>query len=42
MIRYSDGPKAYWGYCQDYLVQIYGKKIQKKIPSIFSKNRKGI
>ena len=26
MIRHSDGPKTYWGYCQDYLVQIYEKK----------------
>ena len=42
MIRRSDGPKTYWGYYQDYLVQIFGKKIQKKIPSIFSKNPKGI
>ena len=31
MIRCSDGPKSNWGYYQDYLVQIYGKKIQKKI-----------
>ena len=30
MIRYSDGPKTYWGYYQDYLVQIDGKKIPKK------------
>ena len=37
MIRCSDGPKSYWGYYQDYLVQIYGKKIIKKITSIFSK-----
>ena len=29
-------------YYQDYLVQIYGKKIRKKIPAIFSQNRKGI
>ena len=42
MIRYSDGPKTYWGYYQDYLVQIYGKKIPQKITSIFSKNRKAI
>ena len=42
MIRYSDGPKTYSGYYQDYLIQIYGKKIQKKITSIFSKNRKAI
>ena len=42
MIRRSDGPKTYWGYYQDYLVQIFGKKITKKIPSIFSKNPKGI
>ena len=40
MIRRSDGPKAYWGYYQDYLEKISGKKIQKKIPSIFSKNHK--
>ena len=42
MIRRSDGPKAYWGYYQDYLEEISGKKIQKKIPSIFSKNHKAI
>ena len=31
MIRhYSDGPKTYWGYYQDYLVQIDGKKIPPK------------
>ena len=30
MIRYSDGPKTYSGYYQDYLVQIYGKKIPQK------------
>ena len=40
MIRRSDGGKAYWGYYQDYLEEISGKKIQKKIPSIFSKNHK--
>ena len=37
MTNYSDGNKTYWGYYQDYLVQIDGKKIPKKIPSIFSK-----
>ena len=37
MIRHSDGPKAYWSYYQDYLEEISGKNIQKKIPSIFSK-----
>ena len=42
MIRRSDGPKIYWGYCQVYLVQVFGRKIQKKIPSIFSKNPKVI
>ena len=42
MIRCLDGPKTYWGYYQDYLIQIYGKKIPKKIASIFSKNPKGI
>ena len=42
MIRLSDGPKTYWGYYQDYLVQIFGKKFKKKIQSIFSKNPKGI
>ena len=42
MIRCSDGPKTYWGYYQDYVIQIYGKKIRKKIASIFSKNPKGI
>ena len=31
MIRRSDGPKTYWGYYQDYLVQIYEKKNPKKI-----------
>ena len=30
MIRRSDGPKTYWGYYQDYLVQIYEKKSKKK------------
>ena len=30
MIRRSDGPKTYWGYYQDYLEEISGKKIQKK------------
>ena len=42
MIRRSDGPKTYWGYYQDYLEEISGKKIPKKIPSIFSKNHKAI
>ena len=42
MTRHSDGPKTYWGYYQDYLVQIYGKKIPKNIPSIFSKNHKAV
>ena len=42
MIRRLDGPKTYWGYYQDYLVEIYGKKCKNKIPSIFSKNHKGI
>ena len=42
MIRRSDGPKTYRGYYQDYLEEISGKKIQKKIPSIFSKNHKAI
>ena len=42
MIQRSDGPKTYWGYYQQYLVEISGKKIRKKIPSIFSKNHKGI
>ena len=37
-----DGPKTCWGYYQDYLGQVFGTKIQKKIPSIFSKNPKGI
>ena len=35
MIWHSDVPKTYWGYYQDYLVQMYGQKIQKK----FQKNR---
>ena len=30
MIRRSDGPKGYWGYYQDYLEEISGKKIPKK------------
>ena len=42
MIRRSDGPKTYRGYYQDYLEEISGKKIPKKIPSIFSKNHKAI
>ena len=42
MIPSSDGPKTYWGYYQDFLVQIYGQKFLKKNPSIFSKNPKGI
>ena len=42
MIRCSDGIKIYWGSYQDYLVEISGKKIPPKIPSIFSKNRKAI
>ena len=40
MIRHSDGPKTYWGYYQDYLVQIYEKKIQKKLTSIFGQKSK--
>ena len=40
MIRRSDGPKTYWGYYQDYLVQIYEKKIQKKLTSIFGQKSK--
>ena len=40
MIRCSDGPKTYWGYYQDYLVQIFGKKIQKSWPWFSAKNRK--
>ena len=42
MILRSDGPKTCWGYYQDYLGQVFGTKILKKIPSIFSKNPKGI
>ena len=42
MIRRSDGPKTCWGYYQDYLGQVFATKIRKKIPSIFSKNPKGI
>ena len=30
MTNYSDGNKTYWGYYQDYLVQIDGKKIPPK------------
>ena len=40
MIRRSDGPKSYWGYYQDYLVQISGKKIQKILTSIFGQKSK--
>ena len=29
MIRRSDGPKTYWGYYQDYLVEIYEKNPKK-------------
>ena len=29
MIQISDRTKIYWGHYQDYLVQIYDKKIQK-------------
>ena len=29
MIRRSDGPKTYWEYYQDYLVQIYEKNPKK-------------
>ena len=42
MIRHSDGPKTCWGYYQDYLGDVFETKIWKKIPSIFSKNPKGI
>ena len=42
MIRRSDGLKTSWGYNQDYLGHVFGTKIKKKIPSIFSKNPKGI
>ena len=42
MIRHSDWPKTYWGYYHYYLVQIFEKKNPQKIPSIFSKNPKGI
>ena len=42
MIRRSDGLKTFWGYNQDYLGQVFITKIRKKIPSIFSKNPKGI
>ena len=42
MIWHSDGIKIYWDYYQYYLVEISGKKIPPKIPSIFIKNRKGI
>ena len=40
MIQHSDGPKTYWGYYQDYLVQIYGKKIPQKLTSIFGQKSK--
>ena len=42
MIWRLDGPKTCWGYYQDYLGQVFGAKIKKKIPLIFSKNPKGI
>ena len=41
MILSFDMPKTCWGYYQDYLGQVFGTKITKKIP-IFSKNPKGI
>ena len=40
MIRRSDGPKSYWRYYQDYLVQIYGKKSKKNSPGFSVKNEK--
>ena len=40
MIRCSNGPKTYWGYYQDYLVQIFGKKSKKSCPWFSAKNRK--
>ena len=40
MIRRSDGPKTYWGYYQDYLVQIYEKKSKKNWPRFSAKNPK--
>ena len=40
MIRHSDGPKTYWGYYQDYLVQIYEKKSKKNWPRFSAKNPK--
>ena len=40
MIRRPDGPKSYWGYYQDYLVQISGKKSKKNWPRFSAKNPK--
>ena len=40
MIRRSDGPKSYWGYYQDYLVQIYVNKSKKNSPRFSVKNQK--
>ena len=37
MIQISDRPKIYWGYYQDYLVEIYEKTFQKKSPWFLSK-----
>ena len=39
MIRRSDGPKTYWGYYQDYLVEIYEKKSKKNSPRFSAKNQ---
>ena len=41
MIWRSDGPKTSWGYYQDYLGDVFGTKIKKKISSILRKNPKG-
>ena len=41
MIRRSDGPKGYWGYYQDYLEKISGKKIQKKNSIDFQQKSSG-
>ena len=41
MIRRLDGPTTYWGYYQDYLVGISGKKIQKNNSIDFQQKLQG-
>ena len=38
MIGRSDSPKTYWGYYQDYLVEIYEKTSKKNLPRFSAKN----